>query len=290
MLFTFPSRYWYTIGLTGVFSLAGWSRPIRAGFHVPRVTQDANGPRRASRTGLSPSTVGLSRRVPLTPRVPPHGPTTPGARKKHAPRFGLFPGRSPLLGESLLFSFPAGTKMFQFPALASAQKVPMAGLQPAGLSHSDTRGSKVICTYPRLIAAYRVLRRLREPRHPPCAFRNFHRCAIPKKRARRAHTFSCVIPLTTKCRGQRKFVSCSLQFRFVATCQRSYSGRTAEGHPFPTWVENIGFEPMASCVRCKRSSQAELIPRRYYGSLVGSRNRMGMKTGAQGRNLQRFVI
>ena len=36
-------------------------------------------------------------------------------------RFGLIPGRSPLLGESLLFSFPAGTKMFQFPALASLQ-------------------------------------------------------------------------------------------------------------------------------------------------------------------------
>ena len=34
-------------------------------------------------------------------------------------RFGLFPGRSPLLGESLLFSLPAGTKMFQFPAFAS---------------------------------------------------------------------------------------------------------------------------------------------------------------------------
>ncbi len=33
--------------------------------------------------------------------------------------FGLFPVRSPLLGESLLFSFPTGTKMFQFPALAS---------------------------------------------------------------------------------------------------------------------------------------------------------------------------
>ena len=33
--------------------------------------------------------------------------------------FGLFPGRSPLLGESLLFSFPEGTKMFQFPSLAS---------------------------------------------------------------------------------------------------------------------------------------------------------------------------
>ena len=30
-------------------------------------------------------------------------------------RFGLFPVRSPLLRESLLFSFPPGTKMFQFP-------------------------------------------------------------------------------------------------------------------------------------------------------------------------------
>ena len=33
-------------------------------------------------------------------------------------RFGLFPVRSPLLRESLLFSLPAGTKMFQFPAFA----------------------------------------------------------------------------------------------------------------------------------------------------------------------------
>ena len=33
--------------------------------------------------------------------------------------FGLLPVRSPLLGESFLFSLPAGTKMFQFPAFAS---------------------------------------------------------------------------------------------------------------------------------------------------------------------------
>src|SRR6185369_4309042 len=32
-------------------------------------------------------------------------------------RFGLFPFRSPLLRESLLFSLPAGTEMFHFPAL-----------------------------------------------------------------------------------------------------------------------------------------------------------------------------
>ena len=84
-------------------------------------------------------------------------------------RFGLLPGRSPLLGESRLFSLPGGTKMFQFPPLASLQIVMMTVLQTDGLSHSEIRGSKVICTYPRLIAAYHVLRRLHEPRHPPCA-------------------------------------------------------------------------------------------------------------------------
>ena len=45
----------------------------------------------------------------------------------------------------------------------------VTGLQPAGLPHSDIHGSKVICTSPRLFAAYHVLLRLREPRHPPSA-------------------------------------------------------------------------------------------------------------------------
>ena len=51
-----------------------------------------------------------------------HGPITwsyyPGDAQVRR-RFGLFPGRSPLLGESLLFSSPRGTKMFQFPRFAS---------------------------------------------------------------------------------------------------------------------------------------------------------------------------
>ena len=72
----------------------------------------------ASRTGLSPSAARRSRRLRSQHTKARRGPTTP-----HGPcdtaRFGLFPVRSPLLGESLLFSFPAGTKMFQFPAFAS---------------------------------------------------------------------------------------------------------------------------------------------------------------------------
>ena len=39
-LFTFPSQYWFAIGLSGVFSLTGWAPLIRAEFLVLRVTQD----------------------------------------------------------------------------------------------------------------------------------------------------------------------------------------------------------------------------------------------------------
>ena len=39
----------------------------------------------------------------------------------------------------------------------------------SGLLHSDICGSTLACNSPQLFAAYRVLRRLPMPRHPPCA-------------------------------------------------------------------------------------------------------------------------
>ena len=177
MLFTFPSRYWYAIGLTGVFSLAGWSRRIRAGFLVSRVTQDTTKFSFASSTGLSPSMVILSRMflsrlgyysVVLQPR---HCVAT-------TPVWALPRSLATTGGIISLFSLPAGTKMFQFPAFALTYWL-VTVLQTAGLSHSEILGSKVICTYPRLIAAYHVLRRLREPRHPPCALFYFLRISLP---------------------------------------------------------------------------------------------------------------
>ena len=60
--------------------------------------------------------------------------------------FGLIPGRSPLLGESLLFSSPGGTKMFQFPPFASLQCAMIISLQDIGLSHSEITGSRDICS------------------------------------------------------------------------------------------------------------------------------------------------
>src|SRR5690625_514249 len=38
VLFAFPSRYWFTIGQSGVFSLGGWSPHLQSGFHVSRPT------------------------------------------------------------------------------------------------------------------------------------------------------------------------------------------------------------------------------------------------------------
>ena len=121
VLFTFPSRYSSTVGLPVVFSLAGWSPPIRAGFLVSCATQVA---------ALPPVSVS-----------------------------GLLRFRSPLLAESLLFSSPAGTEMFQFPALAPL----VSGVLADGFPHSDTRGSPRICRSPRFFAACHVLHRLREP-------------------------------------------------------------------------------------------------------------------------------
>ena len=39
VLFAFPSRYWFTIGQSVVFSLGGWSPHVQTGFHVPRPTR-----------------------------------------------------------------------------------------------------------------------------------------------------------------------------------------------------------------------------------------------------------
>ena len=86
------------------------------------------------------------------------GPTTPDLPQQDG--FGLFPGRSPLLGESLLFSLPAGTKMFQFPALAPCS--------PHGAGLEARRvvpfGNPRITGHLHLPAAYRSLSR---PSSPP---------------------------------------------------------------------------------------------------------------------------
>ena len=106
----------------------------------------------------------------------------------------------------------------------------MTDLQPAGLSHSEIPGSKVICTYPGLIAAYHVLHRLREPRHPPCALSYFLRLPC-KKAGNVAHTFSCCVILILKLNFFRIPIlhehekSVLHTVLLVSICQRSCAGQ-----------------------------------------------------------------
>ena len=117
MLFTFPSRYWFAIGLLRVFSLGGWARRIHTGFLVSRATQDPATLQMASCTGLSPSAEELSRTFhsPLVLRC--RSPTTP-LMPCDISGLGSSPVARHYWGNHILFSLPTGTKMFQFPAFA----------------------------------------------------------------------------------------------------------------------------------------------------------------------------
>ena len=77
VLFTFPSQYWFAIGLSGGFSLTGWSRLVHARFLVSRATQDTTTLRSASNTGLSPSMVSFSKEFFSLNVLRQRGPTTP---------------------------------------------------------------------------------------------------------------------------------------------------------------------------------------------------------------------
>ena len=103
---------------------------------------------------------------------PASRPDRPYNPDMQARRFGLFRVRSPLLAESLLFSFPAGTEMVHFPALSSTAYVfsrRYPGITLGGFPHSEISGSTLVCSSPKLIAACHVLHRLLAPRHPPYA-------------------------------------------------------------------------------------------------------------------------
>ena len=55
------------------------------------------------------------------------------------PGFGLFPVRSPLLGESRLISFPPGTEMFQFPGLAPFRVTGLASRRVSPFGHPEIK-------------------------------------------------------------------------------------------------------------------------------------------------------
>jgi hypothetical protein len=99
VLFTFPSQYLFTIGLSGVFSLGGWSPHIQTGFHVSRPTHLS-----------SMYAFQIRGYHPLWLFFPEHS-------FKHIKTFGLIRFRSPLLTESLRFLFLRVLRCFSSPGL-----------------------------------------------------------------------------------------------------------------------------------------------------------------------------
>ena len=65
VLFTFPSRYYFTIGHSGIFSLTRWSSQIHTEFHVLHATWDPIWLFQFSNTRLSLSMVEYSELILL---------------------------------------------------------------------------------------------------------------------------------------------------------------------------------------------------------------------------------
>jgi hypothetical protein len=151
VLFTFPSRYWCTIGRQGVLRLGGWSPRFQTGLHVSRLTRELCGRFR------------LRDCHPLWS-------TFPSRSAVFRKTTGLVRVRSPLLTEFRLISFPPATEMFQFAGFASPTYGFGRGYRlRGGLPHSEIPGSKPARGSSGLFAACHVLHRLLAPRHPPDA-------------------------------------------------------------------------------------------------------------------------
>ena len=123
---------------------------------------------RLSPTGLSPSLAGFPKTVLLNLLNQLCGPNP----RVHAPWFGLFPFRSPLLWKSHVVFSSSGyldVSVHRVPFLTLWIGVRTTEVCSARFPHSDISGSMDICSSPKLFAAYHVLHRLLVPRHPPYA-------------------------------------------------------------------------------------------------------------------------
>ena len=113
---TFPSRYWFTIGLPQYLAFRDGPRRFGQGFSCPDLLRYRIGTIRLPVRGYHPLRRGFPARFRFA-----HGTLYAALqpRTAHKPNgLGYFPLRSPLLRESIFLSSPPGTEMFQFPGYA----------------------------------------------------------------------------------------------------------------------------------------------------------------------------
>ena len=188
MLFTFPSRYWFTIGRWVVFSLWRWASWIPTGFHVPRSTRVVNyAAARPFAYGAvtlcgGPFQVASARsaicncvRALQHPNIDSHNPMlkTAVTLQQHGLGSSRFARR--YSGNRGFFLFLGVLRCFSSPGWLHTTygfSDGYCGMTRSGFPHSEIHGSKPACGSPWLIVARYVLHSLPAPRHSPCALNN----------------------------------------------------------------------------------------------------------------------
>ena len=118
-----------------------------------------------------------------------------------------------------------------------------------GLSHSEIHGSKVICTSPWLVAAYHVLHRLNEPRHPPFALIYFLSSSLKviADIGDAAHTFSCIVYRLSLCETcLNRFRSKNEREPFLQFCLCQYVKDLFLSEEWEVKSDESGTQPMYS--------------------------------------------
>src|SRR5689334_23328022 len=122
-------------------------------------------------------------------------------------------------------------------------------MTPAGLPHSEIPGSKPVCGSPRLFAAYRVLRRLSAPRHPPCTLSSLTKLehSFPGESYRSN-------PIQLSRNSNRGSLGSTLPSRSrLSPAQRNRASQIQIDFEKEPLVELIGFEPTTSALQGRRS-------------------------------------
>ena len=172
-------------------------------------------------------------------------------------RFVLCPLPSTVLRASLLISFPAGTKMLQFPAF------------PLLRSNSGIPGSKAACASPRLIAACHALLRLSSRVIHYAAYATLLICLLLQP----MQAFIAKLLLRSKLRAQRKLKAREKLDQKSHQVKNPSQGSTwtqwdpksllekgsrkkyeSQGYFTRKYLDPVGLEPTASALQGQRST------------------------------------
>ena len=203
-----------------------------------------------SPTGLSPPLAQRSRLLRLGLSAPRGGPMTP--RGPQPARFGLCPVRSPLLGASRLFSPPLATKMFQFTRFASRLAPGCLAFSQTGCPIRTPPGHRLCAPrrgFSQLVASF-IASESQGILHAPC----LTSCALAACVSTPGRPRDSARPPNSPPRGGHPEDGCSCSRFLYRVDLWPLASRRAPNAVKDLAVENIGLEPMASCLQSRRST------------------------------------